>query len=148
MRVGYYELRQWVEGAGGNKPAGLVELVPAPLSPTRGYLVEFEEPRGATMRAHLPGGDGPALEADPPESPARQRLGDAEGGVRGDLDEAAPEVAGRMPQRPHAASSPSRASVAGSFSRMASRIRSRTSGSGTCLLMASMSTSMRARFSA
>jgi hypothetical protein len=31
---------------------------------------------------------------------------------------------------------------------MASRIRSRTSGSGTCLLMASMSTSMRARFSA
>ena len=60
LRVDYYSLKRHVEGGseGGRRrpaPAGFVEIVPGPFTPARGCLIEFEDPRGAKMRVHLPG---------------------------------------------------------------------------------------------
>jgi hypothetical protein len=64
LRVDYYSLKRRVGGSGEAEPrgaGGFVELVPAPFTPARGCLIEFEDPRGAKLRVHLPGGESADL---------------------------------------------------------------------------------------
>jgi len=64
LGVDYYSLKRRVGGGGEvepRRPAGFVELVPGPLTPARGCLIEFEDPRGAKLRVHLPCGEGADL---------------------------------------------------------------------------------------
>ena len=69
LRLDYYNLKHRKDGTpqrdptGPTAPSGFVEILPTSLAPAAGCVVEFEDPRGAKMRVHLPSGDGPDLVA-------------------------------------------------------------------------------------
>ena len=69
LRVEYCRLKRRVQGAEGKDPKRprvpleFVELRPGTLAPATGCLVEFEEPGGAKVKVHLPGGERPDLVA-------------------------------------------------------------------------------------
>jgi hypothetical protein len=69
LGVDYYTLKGRREGSSGKAPkeaktsAGFVELLPTPLAPSTGCVVEFADPSGAAMKVQLPTGQLPDIVA-------------------------------------------------------------------------------------
>lgn len=69
LGVDYYTLKGRREGSFRKKPeeakppATFVELLPTPLTPPMGCVVEFADPTGAAMKVQLPAGQVPDLVA-------------------------------------------------------------------------------------